>query len=751
VTAPARADTLRLWSRRLGSAAVPLLVLGVFVTLRIVNPPLLETARLQVFDAYVRLAPRHDAAAPVVVVDIDDDTLAAFGQWPWPRTLIAALVQKLDGLGAKTIAFDVVFAEPDRTSPAEASKLWDASEALKAEARKLPDHEVMLAEAMQQSRVVTGFALITEAPAVEVRPSLRASIAHAGDDPREYVPRLAGAVANLPILEQASTGNGHLTLLAESDGMTRRVPLLLRLGDQLYPSLAAEALRVAQGASTYVVKSTGASGEQYSNAHTGIVSVKIGAHTVPTDANGRLWIYYARRDPARTVPAWEVLAGQADASMIHNAIVFIGTSAIGLKDIRTTPVNPAMAGVEVHAQATEQILDGAFLARPDWADGAETVWLAGLGALLLIALPRAGAVACAGIGAAGIAVALGVSWYAFTRLRWLLDPVMPSVAVLGLYLVASFLNFLRTEAERRHVRQAFSRYLAPALVDRLAKHPEQLRLGGERRTMTILFADIRGFTSLAEQFDAEGLGRFMNRFLTPMTQIVLAHQGTIDKYVGDCIMAFWNAPFDDALHTRHACHAALQMRSHLVVFNQQMQADGQGVEAIRRPVHIGIGINTGSCTVGNFGSEQRFDYSVLGDPVNLASRLEGQSNIYGSDIILGEMAREQVPELAAIELDLILVRGRQHPVRIYALIGDAAMASDERFQSLQRHHAQLLQAYREQKWDEASASLETCLSLDTPRIRLRRLYWLYRSRIEAYRTNPPAEAWDGVWSGEKGV
>jgi adenylate cyclase len=729
------------------ASLAPLAALLLAVAVRILNPPALDDTRLRVFDTFLRFAPRTYRDVPVRVVDLDDDSLAQLGQWPWPRTLLADLVRQLADAGAAVIAFDMVFAEPDRTSPANVLPLWPAIpelEAVRGETGKLPDHDALLAEAMTRAPVIAGFALTAAPQAAPREPALKAGFAYAGPEPLAHVPALRGAVVNLPQLEAAAAGNGHFTLLAERDGVTRRVPLLLRLGERIYPSLVGEALRVAQRASAYAVKSAGGSGER-SAASTGIVSVKIGSFVIPTDANGRVWVYYTGTIPQRTIPAWRVIRGELPAGAVEGCLVFVGTSATGLKDLRVTPLNPVAPGVEVHAQTAEQILSEEFLDRPDWSDGAETLYLVALGLLLILILPRAGAAACAALGAGAVALACGLSWVAFIRWRWLLDPVMPSLAALAIYLVASLVSFLRTEAERRQVRQAFSRYLSPAMVDRLMRHPEQLQLGGERRPLTILFADIRGFTTIAEQYDAQELGQFMNRFLTPMTQVVLEHQGTIDKYVGDCIMAFWNAPLDDPQHVRHACDAALGMRVHLVRLNQQLYAERHQAGKPFRPVHVGIGLNTGECSVGNFGSAQRFDYSVLGDPVNLASRFEGISKLYGTDIVAGESTAAALADHAVLELDLITVRGKTKPARIFAVLGEPPLASDERFRQLRRRHEELLAAYRSRRWEDARALAEACLELDTPRTRLRVFYRLYRERIETYRTTPPGPEWDGVF------
>jgi adenylate cyclase len=730
------------------AAVAPASVLILLLVVRALHPPAVQDAQLRTFDAFQRLAPRAYRPAPVRIVDIDDDSLAKRGQWPWPRTLVAELVDKLAALGAGPIAFDIVFAEPDRTSPASVLPLWPetpATEALRADLAQVPDHDAVLAEAIGRASVVTGFALTAEPSQGTRLPALKAGFAFSGEDPLEHLAPFPGTVVNLPALEAAAAGNGHFVPSAEGDGVIRRVPVILRFGQQLYPSLVAESLRLAQGASTYVVKTSKGSGEGAHGIPGGIVSVKVGKVLIPTDAQGRVWVYYTKEVPERTISAWKVLDGAVEPQALAGCLVFLGTSATGLKDIRITPLNPVAPGVEVHAQLAEQALAGEFLRRPDWADGAELVYLLALGLVLILLLPRAGAAACAALGAGAVAAACGLSWYAFVRFRWLLDPVVPSAAALAIYLVGSLTNFLRTEAERRQVRQAFSRYLSPAMVDRLVAHPEQLRLGGERRTMTILFSDIRGFTTIAEQYDAEGLARFMNRFLTPMTRVILEQEGTIDKYVGDCIMAFWNAPLDDPQHPRHACQAALGMRRHLVTLNQELRAEREREGKPFLPVHIGIGLNTGECSVGNFGSDQRFDYSVLGDTVNLASRLEGQSKMYGTDIVAGAETTAGVPDYAALELDLIIVMGKTKPATIFAVLGDPAMAAEAGFQQLRQRHGRLLEAYRGRRWAEAREHLEACLALDTPRTRLRVLYGLYRLRIDAYEADPPAEDWNGVF------
>ena len=725
---------------REGLQLVPWVLFVLLLSVRITNPPILSEFRNKVFDLYQRAHPRRAAqSGRVRIVDIDDESLRRLGQWPWPRTRVAELIDRLREQEAAVIALDIVFAEPDRTSPSALLDLWPQNpetDRLHDALRTLPDHDRKLAEAIRRVPVVTGFSL-TAQPSVD-HAQVKAGFAQAGEDSRPYVLDYPGVVRNLPIIEEAASGNGHFNLVGELefDGVVRRVPILLRQGELLYPALVAEALRVVQGASTYVVKTAGASGLQSFGAHTGIAQIKIGRWVIPTDPQGRVWVYYRSQLEDSRIPVWKVLDGTLPAGALKGAIVFVGTSASGLRDLRATPLDPVVPGIDVHAQLAEQILDGRFLQRPDWADGAEIVFLFTLSALLLFILPRLGAIWSAGVGFSALVIAIGGSWLAFVRRGWLLDPIMPALSVLAIYLAASLANFLRTEKERRHIRDAFGRYLSPVLVERLAQHPELLRLGGQTRPMSILFADIRDFTTLSEKLDAEALTCFMNRFLTPMTQVVLDHGGTIDKYIGDCLMAFWNAPLDDPAHARHACEAALGLQRALEAWNSR---SGE-------PVKLGIGISTGSCCVGNIGSEQRFDYSVLGDTVNLASRLEGLTKPFGAPIVVDEPTAQASEGLAVLELDQIVVKGKTQPVRIFALLGDREVAQSAQFKRLHAEHAGLLTAYRAREWARVRTLLKSCRSLVDGSWKLAMLYDTYEARVRNFETNPPPPDWQGVWT-----
>jgi len=529
---------------------LPLALLFAAAIARIAASDFLDRLSLLCFDLYQRAAPREAATdAPIRIVDIDDDSLRKLGQWPWPRTLVAQLIDRLREAGAAVVAFDIDFAEPDRTSPKLLLPLIAQNKSGAEEAERLlaalPDPDKRLAEAMHDLPVATGF-ILTDRGA-NAQPASKAGFAFTGDDPLGHVSRFSAAVVNLPVLEAAAEGNGFLNQYPEWDNVVRRVPLIVKLGDKPYPSLAAEALRLALGARSYIGRAAGASGEANFGEKTGLTAVRIGPLAVPTDAAGRVWLHYAPVNQDRFVSAADVLAGTFDRALFADHIVLIGTSAAGVvNDQQATPFGPEIPGVEIHAQLIEQILQGVFLRRPDWAIGAEILFALLVGTGLILGLPRIGALPSAMLGGAAIAAAAGSSWLAFEQAQLLMDPVYPAAVLAVVYLLSSLLAYLRTEARQREIRSAFSMYMSPHYVAELAAHPEKLSLGGETRVMTILFTDIRGFTTRSEGMDARSLTHFMNQFLSPMTEIITQYKGTIDKYIGDCIMAFWNAPLDDS-------------------------------------------------------------------------------------------------------------------------------------------------------------------------------------------------------------
>lgn len=749
---------------------VPLAVLAGLLTVRLSGLPWVEGLRLRAFDAFLHMQPRPYEDAGVRVVDIDEESLARHGQWPWPRTLVARLSARLLERGAAVVAFDAMFPEPDRTSPDTVIGSWpDDGELREVKSRlarmKEQNHDLRFARQLKGRPIVLGF--VPAMSANSSRPAQKAAfgfssvnrieagadgerrvlVDEAEDSPSHHVPGYPGATSNLKLLESAATGVGSFGFLPEHDGLIRRAPLIFRFGEDLSPSLALEALRVAQGASGFMVR-IGGTGQgalgRWLDRQTGISKIKAGRFVIPTDGEGRLWVYYTRERLPRTLPAWKVLDPKQKIDGLQDAIVFIGTSAQGLRDLRATPLDPALDGVQVHANLAEQILLGSYLSRPGRADRLEVAGTLAAGLLLLVLLVRLGAAWSAPIGLGMVGGAVWLSWHAYGSWRWLVDPIFPVASLSAVY--ASFVatGYVLSERDRRRITDTFGRYLSPKVVAKLAEKPGAVELGGETREMTFHFCDIRGFTTISEKFDPHGLTVFINKFLTPMTETILEHDGTIDKYMGDCIMAFWNAPMDVPDHARKACAAALKMHERLAALNAAWQEEAKAAGRELPKIEIGTGLNTGPCVVGNMGSTLRVDYTVLGDDVNLASRLEGQSKSYGVKVVIGPRTRELAPDYAAVELDLIQVKGKTKPVNIYALLGGPELAATPEFRALAEANAAMLAAYRSRRWDDAEARLRRLEELGRPH-GLGKLVHLYEDRLAHYRASPPPADWDGAF------
>jgi adenylate cyclase len=724
---------------------ISILVLCLSIFIKISDISIVEQLQLKVFDTFQIKHPRQYTEQPIKIIDIDDDSLEKLGQWPWPRSILAQIIERLNDSGAAAIAMDIVFAEEDRTSPKHILPLWHQTDKLSYLLKELPDHDELFSEAIAKANVVTGFVLTQEDGKKTATP--KAGFSYAGNDPSPFLSHFSGYVTSLTELENPAKGNGALNSMPDKDGILRRMPVVFLTGDKFTPSLSSEALRVAQGASGYVIKSSGANGEQSFGENTGVTAVKIGQFEIPTDPSGKYWIYYSDYHPERYIPAWKILDPNFDTSFLQGQILFIGTSAAGLRDIRSTPLNPTTSGVELHVQALEQVMTGEFLNRPDWIAGAEILMMVIVGVILIIMMSRLSALWGAAFTLITLTAAISFSWYCFLEYRLLIDPITPGIAIVFLYLSESLIRYIASEKEKKQVRNAFSHYMSPALVAQLAANPESLKLGGETKNLTILFCDIRGFTTISESFNAEDLTKFINNFLTPMTTIILDKKGTIDKYMGDCIMAFWNAPLDDAEHSKNACIAALEMIKSLEVLNILKERDAQKKGHKFIPIHIGIGLNTGDVCVGNMGSDQRFDYSVLGDDVNLASRLEGQSKTYGVDIVIGENTQLAASEFATLELDLIKVKGKTKPVRIFTLLGDNNLQQSNDFKALEDLFNNMLKEYRSQNWQGAKALIASCRQQceKLSDINISGLFDMYNGRIEAFLQSPPSSDWDGVY------
>ncbi len=743
---------LRLISNRWVQIILLLLLLTGLVALRLHDPKVIQRGRQLTFDAYNKIIPRLPGNG-VMIVDIDEESLRAYGQWPWPRPLVAQIPEILHEMGAKAVAFDMVFAEADRTSPSliadrlpQSPEMQPVVQTLKG----LPDNDRIFAEKIAAlGNVVTGFCAATGGQSTNRDPVLKAKFLNAGvnADPLKFITTVPYFTTSLPAISDSSAGDGSFTMAPDQDGIVRQVPLLIGQtfpgGEvKMYPSLSLEALRIALGKTFYKVTSFGERSQQ----GYGIQSIGLGDYTIPTDQDGHFHVYYAGHEGHGKdlyISARKVLTRQEGIrELVKDKIVFVGTSAIGLLDLRSSPLDAVLPGVEIHAEIVEQVLGRNFLNRPGYFDGAELCAMVAISLFIIFLAPFIGT----GTQALLVVVLIGTggvgSLYAYRHLGLLIDPIYPSLSTIIIFILSSILTNLRSEMERRAVRNAFSHYISPALMEELSGDPDKLKLGGEVRELSVMFTDIRNFTTIAESMDPAELIKMMNDFLTPMTSCVLNNRGTIDKYMGDAMMAFWNAPLDDPDHASHACTTALQMLMALRVVNDNLRAQADKNDRPFRELRAGIGIHTGRCSVGNMGSKQRFAYSALGDTVNLSSRLEGQTKGYGISVMISEEVRRKAPAFAAIEIDLLTVKGRREPERVYALLGDADFAVSSTFQTFAAVHDKMLSAYRGQRWNEATALAEQCRDL---RPDIAGLYALYRQRIFAFKETPPAADWQGVW------
>ena len=749
---------------RLQKLLLPLAVLLAAVSLQLWQPYPVEFTRNLVFDQYNRWQPRLEKNSPVVFVDIDEASLEKLGQFPWPRSIFAALVEKMTAYGSAAIAFDVLFTEADRTAPSEILPIWEGLRVAQegqdwqslrtAILAQITNPDDALARAMEDAPVVMATMMNDEVASLPVpKAGIAVRAQGLGDngelDPTRRLPSSSFAIKNRDVLNDNAIGLGSINARIDEDGIIRRASLLFRAGDNIYPSLALESLRVAQGAGSIVLRASDVRGEGAYTSGFGLSRLKVGQIIAPIEPDGSMRLYFADSDDIEKVSAHEILQPGFDMTRLAGKIAFIGASAAGLKDIRATPINPAMPGVEVHIQTVQQMIAGTYLQRPIWVQLYEALATMIIGMALMFMIYRFSLGPSLVFFALAFGAGVALSWQQFSTHLLLIDPATTTLSVFLTFLTAAFLHFLETARERREVRNAFQYYLAPDMVEQVASDPDKLKLGGETRDLTILFCDIRGFTGISEAFaDApEKLTHIINIFLTGLSQVIQDRSGTIDKYIGDNIMAFWNAPTDVAQHGYEACSATLDMQAALVKVNDTLRHD-PFLGGFEQEIRIGIGLNSGPTLVGNVGSDQRFNYSVMGDTVNVAARLEGQTKDYGQTILVGEATYEAAqaaiadgrPPLAFLELDLIALKGKALPERIFALLGGAQMADSADYQALVKAHEALLHSYRAQDWDVAEKSAR---AISEAHPALGDYYTMLIDRIIAYRANPPAADWDG--------
>jgi adenylate cyclase len=653
--------------RHARARSAPVLAAGLAVVLAsaalaIWNPPLLQALSRQAHDLLLRGRAVPPQSGAVAIVDIDEASLAAVGQWPWPRALLARMTDRLWEAGASVVVYDVVFPEPDRTSPEQIRDLWGrltGSPVDLGAGGGIEPFDAQFAAALARGRSVLGCYLemcghpAASVPAADDAFQGRLFERNAGD--RSLLPQADAIVHSLPQLAAASSG-AFFNTTPDPDRITRRTPLVWVYGpDRVYPSLALDAVRLHLG-----LRQAGL----FFDAETGtrIREIRLRDVVIPVDHAGRLVLNY-RRARFPSVSAADVLGRSFDPALVSNRIVFVGTSAAGLKDLVATPLEAEFPGVEVHATAVDNILAGDALREQSWFF---YVTFAGIllgGGLVTVAAWRLRSGPALAVAVATVSATIGAAALMLHARNLVLSPAEIAVACALAYSAVTAVRYGQEERDRRRVRAMFGTMVSPEVLHFMEDHPESFTLAGERREVTVLFSDLAGFTGIAEHLEARRLSELMNRVMTPLTETVLAGKGMVNKYVGDAIMAVWSAPFDLPDHAAHACRAAVGMQRTLDALRPELQSE------FGCDIRMRIGINTGPVTAGNMGSSRRFEYTVLGDTVNQASRFEAENKVHGTRILAGEATVAAAgAAIASRRIGSVTIRGRAAPVDIYEII-----------------------------------------------------------------------------------
>jgi len=728
----------------IGLMVVLVLLAHVHGELRI---PFIDNLESIISDARLRLTMPRTVDARVVILDIDEKSLeeperGGEGRWPWPRSRLAFLLDKLfDHYQVSIVGFDVVFSERDPSSGLRVLEKLSAEElkgvpqfqsALEQLKPQL-DFDQLFAQSMKDRQVVLGYTFQgIEIEKGALPPAIASVKALASID--AAVRSYEGFTGNLPEFVKNAASAGHFNPHVESDGITRRVPMLAEYKGQFYEPLSLAMVRQIFGGPPVRLYIE----DEFSAGYGTLEAIGVGRYRIPVDSRGTALIpYRGPRGSFAYHSLVDVMNDRVPVEQLRGKIVLIGTSAPGLLDLRATPVEPAYPGVEIHANMIAGILDQAIKHQPGYALGVEIVMIFVLGVALALWLPLLPAhyAMLVSLTAFVLAVGINVSFYHYAHM------VLPLAATLALILTLFVVNmaygFLIEGRNRRQITGLFGQYVPKEVVDDLANNPERASMEGESREMTVLFTDVRGFTTISEGLEPKALSQLMNEFLTPLTEVIYRHRGTIDKYMGDCIMAFWGAPLPDPNHARNGVLAGLEMQRRLKELQPYFASKNWP------PIRIGVGLNTGRMSVGNMGSRVRLAYTVMGDAVNLASRLEGLTKEYGADIIVGEETKKAVPGVVYRELDRVRVKGKDTAVTIFEPIGVEGEVGQAMLDEIALFH-EALEFYRRQEWQMAEQRLLELVRLRPDSM----LYELFLGRVAMLRPNPPGEGWDGAFTFE---
>ena len=701
------------------------------------------------YDARLILTMPEGIDDRIVIIDIDEKSLAAQGQWPWKRDKLAKMIDQLfDRYHILVVGFDVVFAEPQESTGLRVlDDLTDSDigkdprfVAHAAKLRPLLDHDRIFADSLAGRNVILGyfFAGREESGEVPKVGKLPDPVLNKNDLGRRTVDFYGaeGYGANLPQLQEQALGAGNFVTQPDIDGVVRRVPMLYEFEDNYYETLSLAVARVALGGLPVRpgFPSAAVAGSDYS----GMEWLSIGNRRIPVDLRVRALIpYRGRQGSFPYISATDVISGAVEPSLLAGKIALFGTTAKGLLDLRATPVQPDYPGVEAHANLVAGILDNTIMENPAYTLGAEFILLVFSGLIMAVLLPALSPLWAVLTTVALLAGIIGVNLWIWQVAHFVFPLAAVVASVLTLFLFNMSWGFFVESLGKRQLAGRFGQYVPPELVDEMSEDPNAFTMDTVNKELTVLFSDVRSFTTISEGLSPKELSELMNAFLTPMTQLIYSSRGTIDKYMGDAIMAFWGAPLHDADHARHALETGMDMVRRVAGLRSEFEARGWP------PIKIGVGLNTGDMNVGNMGSEFRVAYTVMGDAVNLGSRLEGLTKVYGVDIMVNESTAEAVPDYLYRELDRVRVKGKEKPVTIYEPLGPKDSVEKSSKDEL-GFYRDALKLYRSQNWDMAEIQFLN-LQQQNPE---RALYALYIDRIGHFRREPPGDSWDGVFTHE---
>jgi len=709
--------------------------------------PFVDNLEANIYDARLRLTMPRTVDDRIVILDIDEKSLieperGGEGRWPWPRDRLALLLDKLfDHYQIAAVGFDVVFAEVDNSSGLRVLEKLGAEEfrgipqfqSLFSELRPRLDYDQLFARSMKDRAVVLGYTFQSEDNVKGAIPGPVLTVADFGPNPPPTEP-YQGYTGNLEVLQKAAASGGHFNPKVDDDGMTRRVPMLAKYKDGYYEPLSLAVVRLVTGSPRVdpIIAD-----DAFGTGQAGLDGIRLGTkYVIPVDDGAAALVPY--RGPRGSFvyhSLVDVLNGRVDVDKLRGRIALVGASAPGLLDLRATPVDPAYPGVEIHANLISGILDENIKHKPPYAQGAEFVLILLLGLAMAIWLPMLAPQPATLVTLSLLLLAVGINLGLFHYQHIVLPVAATLVMILVLFTTNMAYGFFVEARSRRQITGLFGQYVPSEVVEEMANDPENASMEGESREMTVLFTDVRGFTTISEGLDPKALSQLMNEFLTPLTEVIYRHRGTIDKYMGDCIMAFWGAPLPDPDHAKNGILAGLEMQRVL----QELQPHFRSKNWPE--IRIGVGLNSGRMSVGNMGSRIRLAYTVMGDAVNLASRLEGLTKEYGADIIVGEDTKNAFPEVVYREIDRVRVKGKDTAVAIFEPLGLATEVTKATLDDVDLFH-EALELYRKQEWNMAELRLLRLKTI-SPNTHL---YGMFLERIAIYRVNPPGPGWDGSFT-----